>query len=39
MQHEVVAIFTFQRIDDLFILTSAKSGNGQRLCFTTGEQR
>ena len=38
MQHEVIAIFTFQRVDDLFILTRAQRGHRQRLCFTTGEQ-
>ncbi len=38
MQHEILAIFAFQRIDDLFILSGAKCGDNQGLGFTAGEK-
>ena len=38
MQHEIVAIASFQRVDDLLVFAGAKGGHHESLCFTTGEQ-
>jgi hypothetical protein len=38
MQHEVVAVFALQRVDDLLILTCAEGGHHQRLGFTAGKE-
>ncbi len=39
MQHEVLAVFSLERIDDLLVLPGAERGDGQRLGFAAGEQR
>ena len=39
MQHEVLAVFAFQRVDDLLVLAGAEGGDHQRLGFAAGEQR
>ena len=38
MQHEAVAVFTHQGVDDLLVLLGTKRGNNQSLGFTTREQ-
>ena len=39
MQHEVLAVLAFQRVDDLLVLAGAEGGDHQRLRLTAGEQR
>jgi hypothetical protein len=38
VQHEAVAVFAGQRVDDLLVAVGAERGNSQRLGFATGEQ-
>ncbi len=39
VQHEGLAEFAFQRVDDLLVLAGAEGGNRQRLGLAAGEQR
>ena len=39
VQHEVLAVLAFQRVDDLLVLAGAEGGHHQRLGFAAGEQR
>src|SRR5690625_487619 len=39
VQHEMLAVFTFQRIDDLLILAGSQGGGNQRLGFASGKER
>ncbi len=39
VQHEAIAVFAGQRVDDLLVAVGAERGNSQRLGFATGEQR
>ena len=38
VQHEAVAVFAHDRVNDLLVLLGAERGNDQRLRFTAGEQ-
>jgi hypothetical protein len=39
VEHEAVAVFAGQRVDDLLVALGAERGHHQRLRFATGEQR
>ena len=39
MQHEVLLVRAFQRIDELLVLAGAQRGHHERLGFAAGEQR
>ena len=39
VQHEVLAVLAFQRVDDLLVLAGAEGGDRQRLGLAAGEQR
>ena len=38
MQHERLAVFARQSVNNLFVLIRSQRGDNQRLCFTAGEQ-
>ena len=38
MQHEVLAVLAFQRVDDLLVLAGAEGGDAERLRLAAGEQ-
>ena len=39
MQHEVLAVLAFERVDDLLVLAGAQRGDAERLRLAAGEQR
>ena len=39
VQHEMLAVFAFERVDDLLVLAGAERRDHQRLGFAAGEQR
>jgi hypothetical protein len=39
VQHEVLAVFALERVDDLLVLAGAQRGHDQRLGLAAGEQR
>ena len=39
VQHEVLAVLAFERVDDLLVLAGAERGDDERLGLAAGEQR
>ena len=39
VQHEMLAVLAFERVDDLLVLAGAERGDDERLGLAAGEQR